>query len=224
MFGVKYLSSYRSVLKPIWNVVKKASHYEKQTENTVARGGQNLKGQVIGLVGYGAIAREFITLLKHFGCKIKVYSEYLDANEAEKLGIESVTLDDALNANIVSLHRGLSERTRKSFGKRELDQLKPGTVLINASRGEIFDEKALIERLKRGDIFACLDVFEVEPLPKNSVLRKMPNVFLTSHISGSTKQMYEDATEIVIRKVTDFLSGKQVKYAVKTSGFLRNMT
>ena len=64
--------------------------------------------------------------------------------------------------------------------------IKPGSVFVNSARGELVDADALIARLNKRDIFACLDVFDVEPLPSNHPLRKMPNVFITSHIAGGT--------------------------------------
>lgn len=220
----RHRALYRSIPLPIIKLAKKATVKQQDTHFRVATGGNNLQERVVGLVGYGAIAREFIKLLTPFNCKIKVHSDFLSKEEAEKLGVELVSLDDALNSDIVSIHRGLSDRTYKSIGKRELDQLKPGAVLVNASRGQIFDEDALIERLKKGDIFACLDVFSVEPLPVKSPLRKMPNVFLTSHIAGATQEMYEDAPEFLIGKVLAFLKGEDIEYVIQDKDFFKNMT
>jgi phosphoglycerate dehydrogenase-like enzyme len=102
--------------------------------------------------------------------------------------------------------------------------MKPGSVLINTARGEILDTEALIERLKKNDIFACLDVFEDEPLGRNSILKRLPNVFLTSHISGSTDQLYENASAALVGKVMAYLDGKPVEGIISTEEFLANMT
>ena len=84
--------------------------------------------------------------------------------------------------------------------------MKKGSTFINTSRGEIVNEKELTNRLKKGDIFACLDVFSNEPLDKKSELRKLKNVFLTSHIAGSTPEMYENADRIIAKKISDCLN------------------
>ena len=131
---------------------------------------------------------------------------------------------EILNCQIVSINRGLSSRTEKSFGKFEIDLLKPGTVLINNSRAGIIDMNALIERLKKNDIFACIDVYDREPLEKNSILRKLPNVFITSHISGSTDQMYKNAAKSLVDKIDLYLNGKKVDNIILSETFLNNMT
>jgi len=178
------------------------------TSGKIGRGGaNNFVGSTFGIVGYGSISKKVIELLKPFQCKVRVCSEYLTEDEARALGVTKRDLGTVLNSDVVSIHRGLSERTRGSFGKTEIELLKPGAVFINISRGEIVDTEALIERLKRNDIFACLDVFENEPLEKRSILRKLPNVFLTSHISGSTEEMYEKAGVALVNKVSEFLEG-----------------
>lgn len=189
-----------------------------------ARGGKNLHGLTVGLIGYGAISKKFIELLKPFACKIKVHSDHLSIQEAEAIGVVKATLADALNADIVSLHRGLSERTRGSFGASEFESLKPGAIFINAARGELVDEGALLKRLKKGDIFACLDVFAEEPLPRRSPFRKLPNVFLSSHIAGATKETYGLAGSYVAATVLAYLRGEEVSGLIDTLARLGAMS
>lgn len=186
--------------------------------------GKNLRGLTVGVIGYGAIAREFIRLLQPFACEVRIFSEFLTQEDATKIGAKIGTLAEVLAADIVSLHRGLSDRTRHSFGKDEIALLRSGTILINTSRGPIIDEPALIARLKLGDIFACLDVFEEEPLPKNSPLRMLPNVFLTSHISGVTKQTFGNAPTVVVKKVLAYLDGEKLDHLITSKQMLDNMT
>ena len=96
------------------------------------------------------------------------------------------SLSEVLAADVVSLHRGLTEGTRHSLGASELAKLLAGSVLINIARGALFDPDALLVRLKQGDICACLDTYEEEPLMASHPLRRLPNVFLTSHIAGGS--------------------------------------
>ncbi|MCI0542525.1 hypothetical protein L0Y69_02080 [bacterium] len=212
-------------LKKVWLVIKGILPKEATAidlEKPV--GGRNLRGLRVGIVGYGAVAREFIRLLTFFGCEIRVFSEYLSEEKALELGVKKGDLAHVLNSDIVSLHRGLSDRTRHSFGKEEIALLKAGTILLNTSRGAIIDEKALTARLMKGDIFACLDVFEEEPLSANSPLRKLPNVFLTSHIGGVTKEIFSKSPGAVVKKILAVLSGEQVDSLITSEEMLRNMT
>jgi len=135
----------------------------------------------IGLVGWGQISKHLVYLLKPFNCKIIVYSDYLD---------NGVSMDDILECGIVSVHRSLRKETEKSFTREHIMKMKPGSVFINTSRGKVIDEKALVERVERGDMTFCLDVFVKEPLPRRHPFRKANNVFLTSHIGNQADSVY----------------------------------
>src|SRR6202030_540544 len=99
----------------------------------------------------------------------------------------------------VSLHRGLTPATRHFLGAAELARLRPGAVLINVARGALIAPDALLARLRQGDVFACLDTFEEEPLAASHPLRSLPNVFLTSHIAGGSPDMHAAAAEEVVQ-------------------------
>jgi phosphoglycerate dehydrogenase-like enzyme/predicted dehydrogenase len=220
------LSPFRFLMRPLGKSLTALAQLSgAQAKGAKARGGSNLKGMTVGIIGYGEIAKKFILLLQNFECDIKVCSDYLTLEEAHVLGVKKVGLAEALSAPVVSLHRGLSERTRHAFGRHEISLLRPGAVFINTARGELIDEEALIERLKRGDIFACLDVFSKEPLPKRSVLRELPNVFLTSHLAGATKQTYAHSADVVADRVIDYLEGKTPESRIIASlDLLANMS
>lgn len=221
----KKVAFIKPLTTKIWQIIKPNLKIQKEvSQNSSARGGVNLSNCTIGLIGYGAIARNFIKLLKPFDCKIKIYSEHLSDEEAKSLGILKVSMNEILMCDIISMHRGLSDRTRGSFGQREIFNIKPGAVFINNARAEIVDERALLERLKKGDIFACLDVFHNEPLPKSNPYAKLKNVFLTSHIGGATKQTFGNSAELVIDQIFDFLDDKEVPNMITSSKMLDNMT
>ena len=122
-----------------------------------------------------------------------------------------VSLGEALSADIVSLHRGLTPATRHFLGAAELARIRPGSVLINVARGALIEPAALIERLGRGDILACLDTFEEEPLPAAHPLRRMPNVFLTAHIAGGAPEMHAAAAEEIVNKLAAHLRGENAQ-------------
>ncbi|MGO9934496.1 MAG: NAD(P)-dependent oxidoreductase [Steroidobacteraceae bacterium] len=167
---------------------------------------RDLQGATVGLIGWGANARAFAARLGQAQARILVYSENAAQDAIRGGGAVPVTLSEVLAAEIVSLHRGLTESTRHCLGAAELAKLRPGTVLINIARGALIEPNALLARLKRGDIFACLDTYEEEPLIGPHPLRSLPNVFLTSHIAGGSPDNYAAAAIEVVRKVAAHLA------------------
>ncbi len=147
-----------------------------------------LEGKKVGLIGGGHIARRLITYLKPFGCDIRVHDPYLPKVVPEIMGFLLTSLDFVLaESEVVVCLAPLTPATRRLIGQRELDLLRPGTVFVNVSRGAIVDPDALIARLQRGDIVAGLDVFDPEPIPAESPIKDLTNVFLTPHIAGSNR-------------------------------------
>jgi phosphoglycerate dehydrogenase-like enzyme/predicted dehydrogenase len=167
---------------------------------------RDLQGATVGLVGWGANARAFAERLGRVQAHVLVYSEHASEDDIHSSGAVPASLSEVLAADIVSLHRGLTERTRHCLGAAELAKLSPGTVLINIARGALVEPNALLARLKRGDIFACLDTYEEEPLIGPHPLRNLPNVFLTSHIAGGSPDNYAAAAAEVVRKVAAHLA------------------
>jgi phosphoglycerate dehydrogenase-like enzyme/predicted dehydrogenase len=170
-------------------------------------GARDLKGATIGLIGWGANARAFAERVLAAGAHVLVYSEHAPDGEIRSQGATPASLGEVLAADIVSLHRGLTKKTRHCLGAAELARLRPGAVLINIARGALIEPQALYERLQKGDVFACLDTFEEEPPARSDPLRRLPNVFLTSHIAGGSRDMHEAAAEEIVRKVDAYLDG-----------------
>jgi phosphoglycerate dehydrogenase-like enzyme len=168
---------------------------------------RDLRGATVGLIGWGANAKAFAARLLAAGAKVRVFSEYGSPDEIRLAGATAVSLGEALAADIVSLHRGLSPATRHFLGAAELARLRPGAVLINVARAGLIDPKALLARLEKGDVFACLDVFEEEPPPAADPLRRLPNVFLSSHIAGGSRDMQAAAVREVLDKIERRLAG-----------------
>jgi phosphoglycerate dehydrogenase-like enzyme len=163
------------------------------------------------LVGWGANARAFTRRLIDSGARVLVWSEH--ATDAERVfaGAAVASLAQVLAADIVSLHRGLTPATRHAVGMAELARLRPGALLINLARGALIEPDALLQRLRQGDIFACLDTYEEEPLPASHPLRTLPNVFLTSHLGGGSAAMHAAAAAEVCAKVAAYLRGDDVE-------------
>jgi phosphoglycerate dehydrogenase-like enzyme/predicted dehydrogenase len=191
------------VLK-LWRKTPAAKSRGAAATATVAR---DLQGALVGLLGWGENARVFAAHLLRLDAKVIVYSERALAEDIRECGAIPASLAEVLSADIVSLHRGLTATTRHFLGAPELAKLRAGTVLINTARGALIEPSALLARLRQGDIFACLDTFDEEPLPASDPLRNLPNVFLTSHIAGGSKDMHAAAADEVIRKVAACLGG-----------------
>ncbi|HMV33098.1 MAG TPA: NAD(P)-dependent oxidoreductase, partial [Gemmatimonadales bacterium] len=125
-----------------------------------------------------------------FGMRVLAYDPFLSPEAAREIGAELADLDTVLRqADVISLHVPLTDKTRGMLGDEKLALLKRGVIVINAARGGVLDEGALLRRLADGSIgAAALDVFDQEPLPADHPLRALPNVVLTPHLGASTEE------------------------------------
>lgn len=167
---------------------------------------KGLLNKTVGIVGYGMIARIVVGLLKPFKVKIKVYSRHIKQEELQKHGMEQCTLEEIFKTcDIVSLHSGMTKENYHLITEELLMSMKEGALFINTARGGIVDEAALIRVLKTGRINAVLDVYEVEPLPRDNALLEIPNVILMPHMGGPTIDRRFVVTESVIEDIKRFL-------------------
>jgi phosphoglycerate dehydrogenase-like enzyme len=172
-----------------------------------------LYGKKVGLIGAGHIGRRLISFLKPFHCEIMVHDPYLPKEVPDILDVLQTSLDHVMADNdVVICLAPLTPRTRGMIGKRELDLLRPGSVFVNVSRGAIVDSDALIERLRRGDVVAGLDVFDPEPIPADSPIKSLPNVFLTPHIAGVTARSRTLFFELMVDELDRFFHGHETRY------------
>jgi D-3-phosphoglycerate dehydrogenase len=163
----------------------KAGHWER-----TAFSGSELYRKTLGLIGAGRIGSEVAARARAFGMRVLAYDPYLSPETARGLGMELTDLEDVLRqADAISLHVPLTESTRGMLNAERLALLKPTAVIINAARGGLIDEAALIQRLGEGQIAgAAIDVFDHEPVPADHPLRALPNVILTPHLGASTEE------------------------------------
>ena len=214
----------RCGFEALWPKLKHAVGSFVKLPHAAAGDARELRGARVGLIGWGSNARAFAERLVQARAHVVVYSEHAMPDDITRAGATPVSLAEALAADVVSLHRGLSTQTRHFMGTAELGRLRPGTVLINIARGALIEPRALLARLKRGDIFACLDTYELEPLPSSHPLRRLPNVFLTSHIAGGSADMHAAAADEVVRKVASVLASAEHGTEVVSAQRLRTMT
>jgi D-3-phosphoglycerate dehydrogenase / 2-oxoglutarate reductase len=173
--------------------------------------GLELDGSVVGLVGYGAIGSIVARVLRAFGAHVLVADPYTDPVRAEAEGVELVGLEGLLRrSSVVSLHARLTPETRHLLNAENLRLLPEGAVLVNSARGGLLDYAPLPELLASGRLGAlALDVYDIEPPPADWPLFDAPNVVVSPHLAGATRQTAIRAAEIVAADVSAFLSGRR---------------
>ncbi len=171
--------------------------------------GPSLDGKTLGLVGLGNLGSQVATVGKAFGMDVMAWSQNLTAERAAQFGARLVSKADLFaQADVVSVHLVLSDRSRGLIGAPELALMKPEAYLVNTSRGPIVDEAALIEVLRAHRIAgAALDVYGREPLPADHPLRLLPNVVLTPHLGYVTTDGYRIFYGDALDNILSFVSG-----------------
>lgn len=176
--------------------------------------GGEIAGRTLGVVGFGAIAREVAWRAQALGMQILAYDPHLDASDPAWRLARNVSLDGVLEiADVVSLHVPLTQATRHMIGAREFGTMKKNAVLINAARGGVVDEAALAEALRDGRIAgAALDVFEKEPLAAAAGAKfvGIPNLILTPHIAGVTQESNVRVSHLIADLVLNHLGDADV--------------
>lgn len=174
--------------------------------------GREVAGKTLGLIGFGATARETAARARALGMNICAHDPLLAPGDAAWRQARRLDLEELLeNADAVSLHVPLTADTRHLINAGRLSRMKPGAVLINAARGGVVDEKALADRLRAGGLFgAALDVFETEPLTAEAArcFHGLHNLILTPHIAGVTEESNSRVSLLIARRVLEVLEEK----------------
>ncbi|MBI4125005.1 MAG: hydroxyacid dehydrogenase [Deltaproteobacteria bacterium] len=152
--------------------------------------GTELKGKTLAVIGLGRIGQEVAKRAKAFGMTVVATDQAADEEIAEALEIELLSLDQVLkDADVVTIHLPLTQETHHLFNLKLLKGMQKGAYLINASRGGIVEEAALVEVLQKGHLKgAAIDVFEAEPLPKGHPLLKLKQVVAVPHLGAATDE------------------------------------
>ena len=167
--------------------------------------------KTVGILGFGQIAKKLIGLLKPFDVNIIVADDYVTQSAADELGFTIASVDDVCKScDIISIHHTLNEATKKLLNKERIDMLKPTAIIVNTARGKIIDQQALINRLKKGELFAALDVYEKEPLEPDSQLRSLENTILIPHMGGKTTECRKQLANVVISQLERMASGQEL--------------
>ena len=174
-----------------------------------------LAGRTLGLLGLGRIGKRMAHYAQAFDMEVIAWSQNLTAEAASAVGVRRVEKDELFgNADILSIHLQLSDRTRGLVTAHELGLMKPDAYLINTSRGPIVDEPALIAALsERHFAGAGLDVFDIEPLPLDHPFRSMDNVTLTPHLGYNTRETLAAFWGDMPEAIAAFAAGKPIRVA-----------
>jgi D-3-phosphoglycerate dehydrogenase len=177
--------------------------------------GAELRGKTLGLVGLGRIGQAVGARAHSFGMTVVAHDPYIAAHVAQDLGVALLSLDDlCARADYLSLHLPSTPATRHLFDAARLSRCKIGVRIVNTSRGDLIDERALADAIESGHVAgAGLDVFEVEP-PTDTRLTQLPQVVATPHIAASTHEAQELVGLETVTSVRDFLRDGIVRNAV----------
>ena len=184
---------------------------------------RRLRGQILGLLGFGKIATVLASKVQPLGMKVLVYDPYLAPALIAQHGAEAASLDRLLaEADAISVHVPLSPETANLISQRELAHMKPTTFLINTSRGGIVDEQALAVALKGGRLGgAALDVLSAEPPPPDHPLRQAPNMILTPHLAFYSRESVIELQTKAAEEVARALKGEPPRSPVNSEVLAR---
>jgi phosphoglycerate dehydrogenase-like enzyme len=170
-----------------------------------------LAGQTLGMVGLGEIGLEMARRARSFGMRVLYTRRHRLAEVLEAdLGVEYRTLEALLaDVDVLSLHAPHTVETQGLVGPQALARMRRGAYVVNTSRGGLIDEDALVEALRSGHIAgAGLDVFREEPLPRESLLRTLPNVLLTPHVGAIRAELLDGSFRAVVDRIAAFARGQ----------------
>jgi phosphoglycerate dehydrogenase-like enzyme len=187
-----------------------ARYREVLTGKWTKRSLPRLAGQTLGLVGLGRIGKAVVPRAQGLGLKVIAYDPVPDTAFAAQNNVRLCPFDQLLaEADIVSLHLPALRECSDLINRQTLGQMKPGSVLINTARGGLVDEDALVEALRSGHLLgAGLDVFKTEPLPLDSPLLTLDNVFLSPHMAGLDHASLEAMGTVAARCIADLYQGR----------------
>jgi phosphoglycerate dehydrogenase-like enzyme len=199
-----------------WALILAGARHITAEANALRRGewqhciGDDMAGHTLGVMGLGNVGSKVAKVGLAFGMKVIAWSQNLTLEKAAAAGATLVSKETLLQqADIVSVHLVLSDRTRGLVGAAELALMKPSARLVNTSRGPIVVEAALIEALAAGRIAgAAIDVYDTEPLPLDHPYRKISNLLATPHIGYVSRDLYERFYRDTVSNIVAWLDAR----------------
>ncbi|MEE9226932.1 MAG: phosphoglycerate dehydrogenase [Acidobacteriota bacterium] len=181
--------------------------------------GVEVYGKTLGVIGLGRVGREVVSRAKAFGMQVVGHDPFLTDKVATRIQVPLLELDELLRqADFLTLHTPLTEKTRHCLGKREFALCKRGMRIVNCARGGLIDETALIRALDSGQVGgAALDVFEKEPPGKNPILGR-PDVIATPHLGASTREALDKVAVRIAEQVIRYLREGAIENSINAVG------
>ncbi len=175
--------------------------------------GGDLDGHRLGVVGLGRLGTKVARVGAAFGMDVVAWSQNLDAERADALGVRAVSKDELFStADVVTIHYKLSDRSRGLVGAAELETMKPDSILVNTSRAGLVDTDALITVLEAGGIRgAGLDVHDAEPLPVDHRFRSTSRTVLTPHLGYVTEDTYRIFFTQAVEDIAAWIAGEPIR-------------
>lgn len=199
---------------PRWDATVRAGGFATREQAP----GRELYGKRWGIVGLGIIGQEVGRIARHgLGMSVAAYHPSRDAEWVTERGAEPIRglLDLMAECDVVSLHVPGTENTRNLIGSAELAAMRDDGILVNVSRGGVVDEEALLDALRAGRLGgAAIDVFDLEPPPHDHPFFALPNVVLSPHRAGRTREATELQGEQAVRRVLELLRNPSTKGAL----------
>lgn len=178
--------------------------------------GTQLKGKTLGILGYGSIGRRVGKIARAIGMELLIYDPYVGEIDVEEFGIRKAeTVADLMKeADVVTCHMKVTPETTGIISREMIALMKPTAYFINASRGAILDEEALIDALREKRIRgAAFDVYASEPIRSNHpYITELDNVIITPHIAGATEEVLANHTKMIVADIKRFLKGEHMLY------------
>ncbi|HAJ0337003.1 TPA: hydroxyacid dehydrogenase [Escherichia coli] len=174
--------------------------------------GCELQGKRIGLLGYGNIGKTLAKRLSGFDVELLAFDKQPDYQVADKAGVQFVSIEDIfMQSHVIIVLLPFSSELENFISHKYLSMMRNGALIINAARGKLLDEGALLQVIEERNVFAALDVFSSEPLAQFSPLLHAKNIITTPHIAAATVESYQQTGIHVAQSIIDYFAGREIK-------------
>ena len=202
------MAAQRSI--PYWSNVMREGGWGRQGDHPT----RALLEKNVGLIGFGAVCRYLTPMLAAFSCRVSAYDPFVDEARMAAFGVRKVSLEEAMNNDIVSLHAPKTPETNGLIGAAQLALMPDGALLVNTARGNQLDEKALSAEVASGRLRCMLDVYEPEPPAEDHPLRTQDGSLLIPHMAGPTIDRRPAATRFVLAEIARVFAGETPLHAI----------
>ncbi len=201
----------------VLSVARRIPHLDRTTRSGewIRSSGIELKGKTLGILGLGAIGKCLARIAAGFDMEVMAYDPFMNEEYAKENGIAVADRDEVIaRADVLSLHVPMTRENRHMIDKAAIETMRPGAILINASRGGLIDEEAAYEALVSGKLGGMgLDAFEVEP-PGETKLFTLPNVVVTPHTGAHTAEATTNMATMAVDNLIEGLTTGESRYQV----------